>query len=229
MTQANGTRTATENELTGTAAAGPADELVRDPVEIYRRSFAIIRREADLDLFRGAAEDVALRVIHACGMPEIARHLVFSPGAAEAGRAALGAGKPVFVDVQMVAHGIIKARLPAGNPVVCRLDDGRVADLARERCTTRSAAAVMLWGREIEGAVAAFGNAPTALFQLLDQIAAGGPRPAVVLGFPVGFVGAAEAKEALIAAGLPHICLRGRQGGSAMAAAAVNALARGGI
>jgi precorrin-8X/cobalt-precorrin-8 methylmutase len=127
----------------------------------------------------------------------------------------------------MVAHGVIRSRLPAANPVICRLDDPAVAGLAEARATTRSAAAVRLWGEALEGAVVAIGNAPTALYELLDLVAEGGPRPAVVLGFPVGFVGAAESKEALIAAGLPHICLRGRRGGSAMAAAAVNALAGG--
>jgi precorrin-8X/cobalt-precorrin-8 methylmutase len=194
---------------------------------IMRRSFAIIRREAELGRFTGAMEDVALRVIHACGMPDIIRDLVFSPGAAEAGRAALAAGKPIFVDVKMVAHGIIRRRLPAANLVVCRLDDPAAVSLARTLRTTRSAAAVTLWGTALDGAVAAIGNAPTALFKLLDLLAAGEPWPAVVLGFAVGFVGAVEAKEALIASGLPHICLRGRRGGSAMAAAALNALAGG--
>jgi precorrin-8X/cobalt-precorrin-8 methylmutase len=203
------------------------DAHMLDPAEIYRRSFAVIRREADLDRFQGAALDVAIRVIHACGMPEIAADLTFSEGAAEAGRGALAAGKPLLVDVHMVAHGIIRSRLPASNRVVCALDAARVAALAEAGRTTRSAAAVRLWGPEVDGAVAVFGNAPTALFQLLDLVAAGGPRPAVVLGFPVGFIGAAESKEALVASGLPHICLRGRRGGSAMAAAAVNALARG--
>jgi len=199
-------------------------DYIRDPAAIYAQSFAIIRGEADLTRFAGVMEDVAVRVIHACGMPDTAADLSFSPGAAEAGRAALLAGKPVLVDVQMVAHGVIRARLPSANPVVCSLDDPRAAPLAAQLGTTRSAAAVELWRDHLDGAVVAIGNAPTALFHLLEMIKSGGPRPAVILGFPVGFVGAAESKDALIASGLPHIGLRGRRGGSAMAAAAVNAL-----
>lgn len=207
------------------AAAVPAEDILTDPAAIYRRSFAIIRREADLIRFTGAMDAVAMRVIHACGMPEIAPDLAFSPGAAEAGRAALAAGKPVLADARMVAHGIIASRLPAANQVICTLDDLETARLAERLATTRSAASVHLWTERLDGAVVAIGNAPTALFELLDLIAAGAPAPAVILGFPVGFVGAAESKEALIASGLPHIALRGRRGGSAMAAAAVNALA----
>ena len=200
-------------------------EYLRDPEAIYRRSFAIIRAETDLNRFSGAMEAVALRVIHASGMPEIAADLAFSPGAAEAGRAALLAGMPVFADARMVADGIIRDRLPAANPVLCHLDDPRTASLAQALATTRSAAAVNLWQDRLAGAVAAIGNAPTALFHLLELIAAGASPPALVLGFSVGFVGAAESKQALIESGLPYICLRGRKGGSAMAAAAVNALA----
>lgn len=203
-------------------------DVLQDPEAIYARSFAIIRAEADLSAFPGAMEAVALRVIHACGMTDVAADLAFSPGAAEAGRAALAAGKPILVDAEMVAHGIIRRRLPSANAVVCTLGDPRTAPLAGNMETTRSAAAVSLWTDRLDGAVVAIGNAPTALFQLLAMIEEGAPRPAVILGFPVGFVGAAESKEALIAAGLPHICLRGRRGGSAMAAAAVNALARDG-
>jgi precorrin-8X/cobalt-precorrin-8 methylmutase len=204
----------------------PSDaDVLRDPAEIYRQSFAIIRRETDLSRFTGPMETLAVRVVHACGMPDIAADLAFSQGAAEAGCRALAAGKPILVDAQMVAHGIIRRRLPASNPVVCQLDDDRVEALAEARATTRSAAAVRLWRDRLEGAVVAFGNAPTALFELLAMIAEGAPRPALVLGFPVGFVGAVESKQALIASGLPHIALPGRRGGSAMAAAAVNALA----
>ncbi len=203
------------------------DGYLRDPAAIYRRSFAIIRREADLARFSGLMEQVAVRVIHACGMPEIAGDLAFSPSAAEAGRMALAAGKSILVDARMVAHGIIRDRLPAGNAILCGLDQAGVAEQAERLGTTKSAAGVALWGEQLDGAVVAFGNAPTALFQLLEMIEAGAPRPSVVLGFPVGFVGASESKEALIASGLPHICLRGRRGGSAMAAAAVNALMGG--
>lgn len=200
---------------------------LNDPQAIYRESFAIIRREADLSRFAGAMEAVALRVIHACGMPDIAADLAFSPGAAEAGRAALAAGATIFADASMVAHGIIGPHLPAGNEILCTLHDPRTAPLAASLGITRSAAAVDLWGDRLAGAVVAIGNAPTALFRLLDRIRGDAARPALVLGFAVGFVGAAEAKEALIASGLPFIALRGRRGGSAMAAAAVNALARG--
>ena len=200
-------------------------EIVRDPAEIYRQSFAIIRREADLSRFSGPMENLAIRVVHACGMPDVAAELAFRPGAAEAGCRALADGKPILVDAQMVAHGIIRRRLPAANPVLCLLDDPRVAPLAESGATTRSAAAVRLWRYQLDGAVVAIGNAPTALFELLAMVAEGGPRPALVLGFSVGFVGAIESKEALIASDLPFIALPGRRGGSAMAAAAVNALA----
>lgn len=197
----------------------------RDPAAIYALSAAAIRREADLSRFPGAMAAVAVRLIHACGMPEIASEIAFSPGAAELGRAALRAGAPVLCDVAMVAHGIIAPRLPADNAVVCTLHDPRTGALAADRATTRTAAAVNLWGERLEGAIVAVGNAPTALFRLLEIVAAGGPRPALVLGFPVGFVGAAESKEALERSGLPFITLRGRKGGSALAAAALNALA----
>jgi precorrin-8X/cobalt-precorrin-8 methylmutase len=217
-----------EGWILGVVGAGgaPAPDYIRDPQAIYDRSFAIIRAEADLARFKGAEEDVAVRVIHACGMPEIAADLAFSPGAAEAGRDALLAGKPVLVDVEMVSHGIIR-RFLKGGAVHCLLNDPRTGLLAKELGTTRSAAAVTLWREHLEGAVVAIGNAPTALYQLMELIKDGGPRPAAILGFPVGFVGAAESKEALVAAGLPFIALRGRRGGSAMAAAAVNALSGG--
>ncbi len=198
---------------------------IRDGDEIYRRSFAIIRAEADLSRFDPAEERVAVRIVHACGMPDVARDFVFAPGAAAAGIAALAAGAPIFCDAQMVAYGVTRARLPAGNEVVCSLSDPQTAALALRLGTTRSAAAVDLWGERLGGAVVAIGNAPTTLFRLLELLAAGAPRPAAIVGMPVGFVGAAESKDALLAAGWPSLVVRGRRGGSAMAAAAVNALA----
>lgn len=202
-------------------------DYLRDPEEIYRRSFAAIRAEADLAKLSAELEPVAVRLIHACGMPDIVDDLVASEGAVPAGRAALAAGAPVLVDANMVAAGIIRARLPAGNAVICTLDDPAVPGLARSAGTTRSAAAVDLWQDWLDGAVVAIGNAPTALFRLLELIAGGAPRPALVLGFAVGFVGAAESKDALVGFGngFDYIALRGRRGGSALAAAAVNALA----
>ncbi len=197
----------------------------KDGAAIYRRSFAIIRSEADLVRFSPIEERVAVRVIHACGMVEAARDLVFSPGAAEAAERALGAGLPIFCDARMVAEGVTRARLPAENDVICTLADPAIPALAERLGTTRTAAAIDLWLPRLGGAVVAIGNAPTALFRLLELIDAGAPRPAAIIGMPVGFVGAAESKEALIDSGLPAIVVRGRKGGSAMAAAAVNALA----
>jgi len=203
-----------------------AYDYIRDGAEIYRNSFAIIRREADLKRFGIEEERVAVRVIHACGVIETATDLYFSDGAAKAGIAALQAGAPILCDSHMVAQGITRARLPRDNPVLCTLREARVADLAREFATTRTAAAIELWRPHLAGAVVVFGNAPTALFHLLEMIDAGAPAPALVIGMPVGFVGAAESKEALIAdARAPTIVVRGRKGGSAMAAACVNALA----
>ena len=194
---------------------------------IYDRSFAIIRAEVDMARFPGAMEPVVLRIIHACGMVEIAPDLVFSPGAAEAGLMALRAGAAIFVDASMVEHGIVPTHLPAANDVICTLHDARTAPLALMKGVTRSSAAIDLWDGRLAGALVAIGNAPTALFRLLERVASGtSPRPALVLGFAVGFVGAAEAKQALIDSGLPYIALKGRKGGSGMAAAAVNALAR---
>jgi precorrin isomerase len=192
---------------------------------IYRRSFAIIRSEADLERFSPIEERVAVRVIHACGMVDAARDLVFATGGAEAAEAALRAGAPIFCDARMVAEGVTRTRLPAGNEVVCTLAEPATQALAAKLATTRTAAAIDLWLPRLEGGVVAIGNAPTAVFRLLELIEAGGPRPAAIVGMPVGFVGAAESKEALIASGLPAIVMRGRKGGSAMAAAAVNALA----
>lgn len=201
-------------------------DYIRDGAEIYRRSFAIIRGESDLARFTPEEERVAVRVIHSSGMVEIAADLHFSPGAAAAGIAALAAGAPILCDATMVARGVTRARLPADNAVICTLDDPRAAGLAADLATTRTAAAMELWRDRLAGAVVAIGNAPTALFRLLEMIGQGAGRPACVIGMPVGFVGAAESKEALIEAGLcPAIVVRGRKGGSAMAAGAVNALA----
>jgi len=199
---------------------------IRDGAEIYRRSFSIIRAEADLARFDAAEEPVAVRIIHACGLVETAADLCFSPGAAAAGRQALQDGAPILCDAHMVAHGVTRARLPADNEVICTLSDPRVPDLAARIGNSRSAAALELWKEKIGGAVVAIGNAPTALFHLLEMLDAGCPLPALVIGMPVGFVGAVESKEALIADGrLPFLAVRGRRGGSAMAAAAINALA----
>lgn len=197
----------------------------RSPDAITARSFAIIRAEAELSALPAALEPVAVRLIHASGMTDLVADIAASPGAAEAGRAALGRGAAVLVDAAAVAAGINRAALPARNPVICTLDDPRTVALARDTGTTRAATAVELWG-DFAGALVAIGVAPTALFRLLELVAAGAPPPALIIGMPVGFVGAAESKEALIASGLPHIVVRGRRGGSAMAAAAVNALAR---
>jgi precorrin-8X/cobalt-precorrin-8 methylmutase len=203
---------------------------LRDGAAIYERSFAIIRAEADLARFSPEEADVAVRMIHACGLVEAAAHIAFGSGVVAAARAALAAGAPILCDAEMVVHGITRARLPAGNDVICTLNDPRVPALAQSLASTRTAAAIDLWGDRLTGAVVAIGNAPTALFRLLELIDAGGPKPAVILGIPVGFVGAAEAKDALMQnpRGVPFLVVRGRRGGSAMAAAAVNALARAG-
>ena len=197
----------------------------QDGAEIYRRSFAIIRAEADLSAIPADLEAVAVRMIHACGMTDLPADLAWSDGVGAAGRAALAAGAPVLCDSAMVAAGITRSRLPAANQVVCTLGDPSVPALAARIGNTRSAAALELWGERLGGAVVAIGNAPTALFRLLEMIEAGASRPAAIVGMPVGFVGAAESKEALLVSGLPAIVVHGRKGGSAMAAAAVNALA----
>lgn len=202
-------------------------DYLRDGAAIYRESFATIRAEADLSRIPPDLEKLAVRVIHACGMVDVVADLAFSSGAGAAGRAALANGAPILCDAKMVAHGITRARLPANNDVVCTLDDPTVPALAREIGNTRSAAALELWRPHLAGSVVAIGNAPTALFHLLDMLAAGAPRPALIIGIPVGFVGAAESK-ALLAQdhhGVPFVVVHGRRGGSAMAAAAVNALA----
>lgn len=202
-------------------------DYIRDGQEIYRQSFATIRAEANLSHLPADLEKLAVRVIHACGMVDVADDLRFSVGAGRAGRAALAASAPILCDARMVAEGITRARLPAGNDVLCTLGDASVPALARELNNTRSAVALELWRPHLAGSVVVIGNAPTALFYLLDMLDAGAPRPALILGFPVGFVGAAESK-ALLAAdsrGVPFVSVAGRRGGSAMAAAAVNALA----
>ncbi len=205
----------------------PNYDYIRDPQEIYRKSFATVRSEADFSAMDADMATVAERLIHACGMPDILDDLAWTPEAAQAGRDALKAGAPILADCRMVVEGVIRAGLPNDNAVFCSLNDDRTRPLAAELETTRSAAAVELWRDHLEGAVVAIGNAPTALFHLLELLSKGAPKPAVILGFPVGFVGAAESKEALVEATLqvPYVTLRGRRGGSAIAAAGVNALA----
>ncbi len=201
-------------------------DYLRDPQEITRRSFERLRNECDLTAIPAALEPIALRLVHACAMPDILGSLAWEGDPAAAGAAALAGGAPIIADCRMAAEGVTRERLPADNPVLCPLGDPRVPELAKTQGTTRSAAAVELWRDDLEGAVVAIGNAPTALFRLLEILLDGAPRPALILGFPVGFVGAAESKDALIEAGLdiPYVTLRGRRGGSALAAAAVNAL-----
>jgi precorrin-8X/cobalt-precorrin-8 methylmutase len=206
-------------------------DYLRDGARIYERSFAVIRAETDLSRFSSEEAEVVVRMVHACGCVEIASRIVFGAGLVAAARAALADGAPVLCDSEMVAHGITRARLPADNDVVCTLRDSRVARLAQELHTTRSAAALELWKGQLGGAVVAIGNAPTALFRLLEMLDGGVPGPAAILGIPVGFVGAAEAKDMLATnpRGVPFLTALGRMGGSAMTAAAINALARPGI
>jgi precorrin-8X/cobalt-precorrin-8 methylmutase len=206
-------------------------DYLRDGTEIYRQSFAIIRAEADLSRFSDAEADVAVRMLHACGLVEMARNIVFAEGSVTSARAALRAGAAILCDSEMVSHGVTRARLPASNPVICTLRDPGVPAIAERLGTTRSAAALELWLDRLKGALVVIGNAPTSLFRLLEMLDEGAPRPAAILGIPVGFVGAAESKEALIgnSRGVPFIAVRGRAGGSAMAAAAVNGLARAGL
>ena len=200
-------------------------EYIRDGAEIYLRSFATIRAEADLSRFPDDVSAVVVRMIHACGMVDLAADIDYSPDVVAKSRAALRSGAPILCDAQMVASGITRSRLPAGNEVICTLGDPSVADIAGRIGNTRSAAAIDLWGSRLDGAVVAIGNAPTALFRLLDLIADGAPRPAAIIGVPVGFIGAAESKQALADTDLEHLVVHGRRGGSAMAVAAVNALA----
>lgn len=202
-------------------------DYIRDPEAIYAASFAQIRDAADLASVPAGEQRMAERLIHACGMPDILDDLVFRGGPAAAGKVALEAGKPVLVDSNMTAFGVIRRLLPAENEVICTVEESEAYAMAQQMRTTRSAAALELWLERLDGAVVAIGNAPTALFHLLEMLADGAPKPAVILGFPVGFVGAAESKEALIAdcpADIPFATIRGRRGGSAMAAAAVNAI-----
>lgn len=198
----------------------------RDAHDIYRQSFAIIRAEANLDRIPAGLEKLAVRVAHACGMPDIIDDLLFSPEAGDAGMVALAAGAPVLCDCRMVMEGITRSRLPLDNPVLCTLNEPTVPELARSLGTTRSAAALELWRPRLGGAIVAIGNAPTALFRLLEMLDAGAPKPALIIGMPVGFVGAAESKAELAAnsRGVPFVTIRGRRGGSAVTAAAINAL-----
>ncbi|MGE7369497.1 precorrin-8X methylmutase [Neorhizobium sp. NPDC001467] len=206
-------------------------DYIREGDAIYEKSFAIIRAESDLSRFSQDEAEIAIRMIHACGQVEAAQHFHFSADFVTVARNALTAGKPIFCDAQMVAHGVTRARLPADNAVICTLQDPRTPELARRIGNTRSAAALDLWVDQLEGALVAIGNAPTALFHLLEMLDAGAPRPAAIIGMPVGFVGAAESKDALAASRhkIPYAIVSGRMGGSAMTAAAVNALARAGL
>ena len=202
-------------------------EYIRDGAEIYRQSFATIRAEADLSAFPQDVSQAVVRMIHASGQVDLVDDVAFTPGVVKAARAALAGGAPILCDAQMVAAGVTRKRLPADNEVLCTLRDPRVPVLAEQIGNTRSAAALELWGSKLEGAVVAIGNAPTALFYLLDMIESGAPRPAAIVGGPVGFIGAAESKEALIEhpGGLDYLVVRGRRGGSAITAAALNAIA----
>ncbi|MFG2976135.1 precorrin-8X methylmutase [Streptomyces sp. NPDC048331] len=204
-------------------------EYEKDGAAIYRQSFATIRAEADLSGLPDTVAQVAVRMIHACGMTDLPQDLGYTPEVVLRARAALEAGAPILCDVQMVASGVTRKRLPADNDVICTLSDPAVPELAAKMGTTRSAAALEVWRDRglLEGSVVAVGNAPTALFRLLEMIEEGAPRPAAVIGVPVGFIGAAESKDALAAhpSGLDHLIVRGRRGGSAMAAAALNAIA----
>ncbi|WP_419900037.1 precorrin-8X methylmutase [Roseomonas sp. USHLN139] len=202
-------------------------DYIRDGAAIYEKSFATIRAEAELSSFTPAEARVAVRVIHACGQVEVARHIRFHPGFVAAAEAALRRGAPILCDAKMVAQGITRPRLPATNEILCTLDAPGVPERAREIGNTRSAAAMDLWGDRMGGAVVAIGNAPTALFHLLELLDAGAPPPAAVIGVPVGFVGAAESKQALAEDNrIPWMIVEGRLGGSAMAVAAINALAQ---
>ncbi|HUQ58875.1 precorrin-8X methylmutase [Lentzea sp.] len=200
-------------------------QYIKDGAEIYRQSFATIRAESDLTRFPGDVAKVVVRMIHACGMTDLPDDVAFSPNVVRDAREALRAGAPILCDATMVASGVTRRRLPKDNEVLCYLQDPRTPARAREIGNTRSAAALELLADRFDGAVIAIGNAPTALFHVLDLIAAGAPRPAAILGIPVGFIGAAESKEALAATDLEHLVVHGRRGGSAMTAAAINAIA----
>ncbi|MEO3703579.1 precorrin-8X methylmutase [Trichormus azollae] len=200
---------------------------IRDPNEIYRNSFAIIRAETNLDALSYDVAKVVVRLIHACGMTDIVSDLEYSQTAVQSGRKALAAGAPILCDCHMVAEGVTRKRLPANNRVICTINDPEVPTISKRLSNTRSAAALELWRFHLDGAIIAIGNAPTALFRLLEILDEGVPRPSLILGFPVGFVGAAESKAALAAnsRNVPFLTLHGRRGGSAIAAAAINALA----
>ena len=202
-------------------------DYIRDGNEIYRKSFATIRSEANLSILPTNLEVVAVRLIHSCGMTDIVSDLAYSENVVQIARDALKNGAKILCDAQMVANGVTRKRLPANNPVICTLNEPEVPELAKQIGNTRSAAAMELWRSHIEGAVVAIGNAPTALFRLLEMLDQGLPKPAVILGFPVGFVGAIESKAALAenSRGVPFLTIHGRRGGSAMCAAALNALA----
>ncbi|WP_353071545.1 precorrin-8X methylmutase [Tunturiibacter gelidiferens] len=199
----------------------------KDAQDIYRESFEIIRAESDLSAFTPDLARVVVRMIHACGMTDLPQYVSASPTAIEVGEQALLAGKPIFCDANMVANGITRSRLPKDNEVICTLSDPKTGEIARRFDTTRSAAALELWRDKLDGSIVVIGNAPTALFHLLEMLEAGAPTPALIIGVPVGFVGAAESKMALETnpLNLPYLTIRGRRGGSAIAAAAVNALA----
>jgi precorrin-8X/cobalt-precorrin-8 methylmutase len=199
---------------------------IRNPAEIYARSFDIIRSESDLSSIPKDAHDIAVRIIHACGMPEIISELVITPDFTSAARNALAHKRPILVDVEMVRHGIIARQLPEGVEIICTLNDPRAREIGIAQSITRTAASTQLWEDQLEGAIVVIGNAPTALFALLEMIDAGSAKPACIVGMPVGFVGAAESKAELIAnsRGLPYATIKGRKGGSAMASSVINAL-----
>ena len=203
-------------------------DYIRDGAAIYDKSFAMIRTEADLSEVPIDLEKLVVRLIHSCGITDIVKDIEASPNAGTIGRDALALGAPILCDANMVANGVTRSRLSANNSVICTLRDERTPELARQLENTRSAAAMELWLPDLAGAVVAIGNAPTALFHLLEMIDNGAPKPALILGFPVGFVGAAESKVELAtnSRGVPFVTLHGRRGGSAIAAAAVNALAQ---
>ena len=201
-------------------------QYIRDPDKIYRRSFETLRREADFSSLPNGLRPIAERLVHACGMPEIVKDLAWGGAPEEAAQRALSNGASILIDAEMVRAGIMKRRMPNNNTIICTLNDIRTTEMAKTIANTRSAAAVELWKDHLAGAVTVFGNAPTALYRMLELLAKGGPRPAAIFAFPVGFIGAAESKAALIkhAGEIPYLTLRGRLGGSAMAAAAINAL-----
>ncbi len=199
---------------------------LRNPTEIYARSFEIIRSETDLSSIPRDAQSVALRIIHSCGMPEIVTEIIITPDFIAAANNAIATKRPILVDVEMVRHGIIARQLPEGIEIICTLNDPRAREIGIAQKITRTAASTQLWKDQLEGAIVVIGNAPTALFALLEMIDAGAPKPACIVGMPVGFVGAAESKAELISnsRGIPFVTIKGRKGGSAMASSVINAL-----